>query len=828
MKQNFKCFPVAWRLSVLLILATSIPQAQAQQKFSLNGPLGFIENKGQFLGQDGSPRKDLLYLYIRDGIKVQLKTNGISFDLYTMEEDPSRISEADGYAAAHHLDPEDAPLPNAIYKSNRIDLEFVGANSNVQVVAEEVLPDYLNYYLSYTPQVGITKVPQFNKVTYKGIYHNIDLVMIASPAGYPMRSLAYDFVIHPGGNVNDIRYRYHGINGQEIYDNGTLETTNGIGRIFEMIPESYVRNAAGAKLMPVEVAFKKEHDYITFNVPHYDTKQSLVIDPTLVWATYCGGLYSDEGRGLAVDSEDHVILTGRTYSTENIASDGAFQTELIGEIDIMLEKYYDNGARIWGTYYGGSGLDRARACIVNEDEFIYLGAHTTSEDGVVTIGNGMHQEVFAGVEDGILAYFSPAGERVWATYFGGEDEDIIRRLNKDDAGNIIMVGYSNSDSGIATPDAWQPVNNGNSDLCLSKWTAGGQLIWATFLGGESEDHGRSVDADNENNIYINGSTGSKFGIKKNAFRDHNGGGQDYLLAKYNPNGGLKWCTYWGGAVEDRGRGVKVDDKSKYVYFTGYSASDTGVATPGAFQETWTAGYDNQGQPYHDAVLMKWSTDGYPIWSTYLGDPPDDRGRAITMINNDVFMGGTTSSLTSMATADGFQPVFGGKEDMFVDKFDSAGNRIWGTYYGGDENESTLALAVDNEKVHLFMVGTAESIGIGTPGVGQEIFGGFDDAFLLKMKVGVEVGVEEAEAAAKTSVSIFPNPSQGNFVLNYQLFADAEIKVADIKGAIVYANTLSAKDHKLNVKDLGLAPGMYEVMITENNNLLASEKLIIIK
>lgn len=157
---------------------------------------------------------------------------------------------------------------------------------------------------------------------------------------------------------------------------------------------------------------------------------------------------------------------------------------------------------------------QARACIVNKDEFIYIGAHTTSPDGIVTLGNGMHQEVFAGVEDGILAYFNPDGQRLWATYYGGEDEDIIRRLKQDYEGNVIMVGYSNSDSGIATPDAWQPVNNKHSDLILSKWTSDGELIWGTFLGGESEDHGRSVDADINGNIYINGSTGSAFGIKK--------------------------------------------------------------------------------------------------------------------------------------------------------------------------------------------------------------------------------------------------------------------------------------------------------------------------
>ncbi|MEO6168041.1 MAG: T9SS type A sorting domain-containing protein, partial [Chitinophagales bacterium] len=651
-------------------------------------------------------------------------------------------------------------------------------------------------------------------------------VMIASPEQYPVRSLAYDFVVRPGGNVNDIRYKYHGANNQEVQENGTLQTSNSLGHIFEMIPESYLQNEQGLKVMPVNVSFRKQSEFISFNVPLYDVKQSLVIDPMLVWATYAGGLESDEARGLAVDSEDHVIITGRTYSSDNIASSGAYQTEKIGDIDIYIEKYDENGVRFWGTYYGGSGLDRARACIVNEDEYIYLGAHTTSPDGITTLGNGMHQEVFAGVEDGILAYFDPSGHRVWATYYGGEDEDIIRRLKQDHDGNIIMVGYSNSDSGISTADAWQPLNNGHSDLCLSKWTASGELVWGTFLGGESEDHGRSVDADPSGNIYINGSTGSKFGIKKNAYRDHSSGGQDYLLAKYSPTGALKWCSYWGGTLEDRGRGVRVDPIGEFVYFIGYSASDTGVSTTGTFQPDWSQGFDGQGAPTHDAVIMKWSTNGYPIWSTYLGAAAEDRGRAVTMVGNDAYLGGTTTSATIMATPDGFQPTYGGKDDMFLEKFDPQGNRIWGSYYGGPDRESTLALAVDNENENMFMVGTAESEGISTPGVAQELFGGFDDGFLLKINIQEGVGVSSPEVS--NGMEIYPNPNQGNFSMTYRIPEAATLRIFDLNGKEVYSKVLNVASSQLVVKDLSLTPGIYEVMIANNEKQFSSKKMIVVK
>ena len=47
--------------------------------FRATGPLGFIENKGQFLDQNQQPRPDLQYMILRNGMKVQLLQNSISF-----------------------------------------------------------------------------------------------------------------------------------------------------------------------------------------------------------------------------------------------------------------------------------------------------------------------------------------------------------------------------------------------------------------------------------------------------------------------------------------------------------------------------------------------------------------------------------------------------------------------------------------------------------------------------------------------------------------------------------------------------------------------------
>jgi hypothetical protein len=187
----------------------------------LTGPLGFIENKGQFLDENKKPRTDLLYLFIRNGMKVQLMKNRISFELTAVEANYD-FDEATGFPHYYELDPEDRPSPPVKYYTNRIDVEFVGANPNPEIISEEMMPDYLNYYLAFTPVDGIRQARQYNKITYKNLYPNIDLVFDATPAENSTGALTYDFVVHPGGNVSNIKYKYHGGEEQTLNNDGTL------------------------------------------------------------------------------------------------------------------------------------------------------------------------------------------------------------------------------------------------------------------------------------------------------------------------------------------------------------------------------------------------------------------------------------------------------------------------------------------------------------------------------------------------------------------------------------------------------------------------------
>src|SRR5258706_2173811 len=101
--------------------AASPSTAQNVNRISASGPVGFIENKGQFLDQNKNPRTDLQYMFERKGIKVQLMQNRISFELYSIRDNNS-FDEATGNSRYAALDPEDRLCSGFRYESSRVDV----------------------------------------------------------------------------------------------------------------------------------------------------------------------------------------------------------------------------------------------------------------------------------------------------------------------------------------------------------------------------------------------------------------------------------------------------------------------------------------------------------------------------------------------------------------------------------------------------------------------------------------------------------------------------------------------------------------------------------
>jgi hypothetical protein len=95
----------------------------------------------------------------------------------------------------------------------------------------------------------------------------------------------------------------------------------------------------------------------------------------------------------------------------------------------------------------------------------------------------------------------------------------------------------------------------------------------------------------------------------------------------------------------------------------------------------------------------------------------------------------TNSGTNIATSGSHQSAYGGGIwDAYLVKFNSAGVRQWGTYYGGAGYDIVMGSCATDPSGNVYMTGiTTTSVGtsISSSGSHQSAFAGGNDAFLVK-------------------------------------------------------------------------------------------------
>ncbi len=417
----------------------------------------------------------------------------------------------------------------------------------------------------------------------------------------------------------------------------------------------------------VASAFVLRDNVLSFDVgEHIGT---LVIDPALAWATYFGGSGTDYGDGVASDLFGNVIVAGYTASSSNIVTTGGYLTNYTSSNNTFLAKFNSQGNIQWATYYYG-------APYFNDDEY---------------------------------------GEQILAC---------------DPTGNIYITGIVTSTvSGLATPGCYQSSNAGGRDAYLAKFDATGNVLWATYYGGSSDELVTNVACDASGNVFFSGWTYSTSGIATSGAYQSSpivGSGQNQFLAKFNSIGTMQWSTYFGGNHGSNPFGGLICDGSGNVFISGNTYSTTNIATPGAFQTTLSA------TSLYDAYLAKFNSNGLVQWSTYYGGNDRQYTGGLACDNNgNVFLCGTTASTNNIATTNAYQTSFNGSYDAFLVKFDAVGNRIWGTYFGGTSSEFGMNV-VCNSLGHVFLSGaTISSSNIVTASPYQSSLGGSTDGFLAE-------------------------------------------------------------------------------------------------
>lgn len=176
----------------------------------------------------------------------------------------------------------------------------------------------------------------------------------------------------------------------------------------------------------------------------------------LAFSTYLGGTHSDVARGIALDAQTNVYVTGTTLSTDFPvktgalsainANGGAYESAFVTKLNPT------GSVIVYSTYLGASGTDRAAAITVDRAGNAYVTGSTSSSNFPVTAGKC--QTAYAGKDDVFVTKINASGTAiVYSAVLGGSGEDRGNGIALDLSGNAWVTGQTVSGDFPTSQDA---------------------------------------------------------------------------------------------------------------------------------------------------------------------------------------------------------------------------------------------------------------------------------------------------------------------------------------------------------------------------------------
>lgn len=377
----------------------------------------------------------------------------------------------------------------------------------------------------------------------------------------------------------------------------------------------------------------------------------------------------------------------------------------------------------YSTYLGGSSFDWGQDIAMDNAGHVFVTGWTYSTDFPTEVP---WQPDLIGSYYAYVTKLSIDGSALeFSTYLGSKAFDGGYSVALDRAGNVVVSGRTMSSDFPLAYSPFQPQLNGLSDAFVVRLSGdGASLLHGTFLGGSSHDQGLSVAVDQGQTgaIYLTGNTNSSNFPTVDAWDGSLGGFADAFVAKLSAKlDSLSYSTYLGGSSADCGYGIAVNDQGD-AYIAGATQSNGFLPNPL---------YPFRGGP-DDGFVIKLSSAGSPVYSTYLGGALHDHASGIAADSDGaVYVVGETISI-DFPVANALQAAHAGASDAFLTKLNPAGSALtFSTYLGGSFYDDGFGVALDFVG-NIYVAGRTYSTDFPLVDAMQSTIVGEDDAFVAKL------------------------------------------------------------------------------------------------
>jgi hypothetical protein len=617
------------------------------------------------------------------------------------------------------------------YKEVVLKQEFVGANE-VQPVGHKRLSWNSNFFYGNISEKWCTNVPNYAEVWYENIYDGIDLRYYSNANG-----LKYDFIVHPGGDQNDIRIKYEGARELKINSFGNLIIETEIENMVDS--GLYIYQHYNGQQHKIDGKFTKYNDMeYGFELQEkYNKFKDLIIDPFL-YATYIGGTNIDTCMAISIDLLGNAYVSGVTGSIDFPNSTGVFDRSFNGESDVMVSKLNQDGsALLYSTFIGGTNDETSLSIVIDLKGNAYISGVVESSDFPTTpfvfdsSYNGGDYDVF-------LCMLNHNGSVLkYSTYIGGTQTDWTQSIDIDSTGSVFVKGLTNSSDFPYTSGVFDISLSGENDIFVLKINNNGsRLIYSTFIGGSGSEAGmfgryKGIEIDSAGNVFITGCTNSiDFPTTIGAYNTTLNGLSDIFVLKLNSNATkILYSTLIGGCEADCGSNIAIDNEGN-AYIAGGTNSTDFPTTPGANDSSFNGGFS-------DIIIFKINSNGSTIvYSTYLGGNGDDVCSAMALdLSGSVIVTGSITSSNFPTTSNAFYSSYNGGMDCYVSRLNQDGSKLnFSTFLGGTSLTRGEAMAVDLSG-NVYVTGDYWSSDFPTtPGAFDTSFGGGSDGFVVKFQL----------------------------------------------------------------------------------------------
>ena len=338
---------------------------------------------------------------------------------------------------------------------------------------------------------------------------------------------------------------------------------------------------------------------------------------------------------------------------------------------ITIDIHAQDADFVWANQGGNSSYTEGNVQVQNTDA------------GIITAGDfsdiahfGAESITANGASDIFICHFNEIGELEQIESFGSENEELLRFLNVDSEGNIII---SIMFTDFITVGGIDFVSLGGQDVLLVKFNPDLSIQWAKQYGTPLTDYVKGMDVDEDGNILV-------FGKFKNDidFDDitlTSAGSTDMYIAKINPDGDVVFAFNEGGSGYEDANSITTGPNNEF-FISGVFYDETVVNGESITTENTTGIFCAK---YNDSGQFQWIevVDGTNLSPNVF---------LAANVDGGVYMAGSFQDELVI----GDQTLITGEFDMdvYVAKYSSEGEALWAGHGDGGASDLVTALSCD--------------------------------------------------------------------------------------------------------------------------------------